>query len=118
MIKGLNMTAEVMSNIRGAASPLDEDREANEQLLRQLLEVYPAAANQVAEKAREEGIEKGIESALLHQFTHRLSRGLTASERETFAARLRALGPERLGDVVLDLDAPALAAWLADPDAT
>jgi hypothetical protein len=32
-------------------------------------------------------------------------------------ARLSTLGADRLGDVVLDLSAPALAAWLADHDA-
>jgi len=31
--------------------------------------------------------------------------------------RLDTVGPERLGDVVLDLDVAALAAWLADPEA-
>jgi hypothetical protein len=37
--------------------------------------------------------------------------------REQLVDRLDRLGPERLGDVVLDLDASALAAWLADPAA-
>jgi len=32
-------------------------------------------------------------------------------------ARLESLGADRLGDVVLDLSAPELAAWLADPAA-
>jgi hypothetical protein len=31
--------------------------------------------------------------------------------------RLDRLGPDRLGDVVLDLDATALATWLANPNA-
>jgi len=51
------------------------------------------------------------------QFERRLGRPLTSAERETVSARFRSPGPERVFDVVLDLDAPALAAWLADPDA-
>jgi hypothetical protein len=32
-------------------------------------------------------------------------------------ARLKTLGADRLGDVVLDLSAPELADWLGDPAA-
>ncbi len=70
---------------------------------------------------REAGIEKGIEKALgplEHQFARRLSRTLTADERATLMKRLDTHGPDRLGDVVLDLDADALHAWLRDPAAT
>ncbi len=38
-------------------------------------------------------------------------------EHATVVRRLGTLGPERLGDVALDLEAPALAAWLANPRA-
>lgn len=47
----------------------------------------------------------------------RLGRPLVDVEREAVTARFHALGPERLDDVVFELDAPALAAWLTDPDA-
>ena len=50
-------------------------------------------------------------------FERRMGRPLTDTEREVVAARFHIPGPERLADVVFDLDAPALAAWLADPDA-
>jgi len=51
------------------------------------------------------------------QFERRLGRPLTDVEGETLTGRFRGLGPERVLDVVLEFDAPALAAWLADPDA-
>jgi hypothetical protein len=38
-------------------------------------------------------------------------------ERRALQERLHRLGPERLGDVVLDLEAKQLAAWLRDADA-
>ena len=41
-----------------------------------------------------------------------------AHERARLRERLHALGPERLGDVVMDLDGPALARWLTDDHAT
>jgi len=68
------------------------------------------------EQGIEEGIEKGIEP-LLRQFARKLGRPLDGAERAAILSRLRTLGPERLGDVVLDLDAAALFAWLDDPAA-
>jgi len=67
-----------------------------------------------------EGLEKGLEKGLAplaHQFERRLARPLRDEERRALAEGLERLGPDRLGDVVLDLDAKALAAWLADPNA-
>jgi hypothetical protein len=55
---------------------------------------------------------------LRHQFERRLGRPLTEAERHTVAQRFESVGADRLGDVVLDLTAEALAAWLHDPDAT
>ncbi len=45
-------------------------------------------------------------------------RPLADAERAEVLRRLDTLGPDRIGDVVLDLERDALAAWLADPDAT
>jgi len=53
----------------------------------------------------------------VHQFERRLRRALTAAERDTLLARFSTHGPDRLGDVVLDLAPEALAAWLADSTA-
>jgi len=68
------------------------------------------------DKGIEKGIEKGL-APLAHLFERRLGRRLCDKERRELEERLDRLGPERLGDVVLDLDAKALAAWLADPEA-
>jgi hypothetical protein len=54
---------------------------------------------------------------LQHQFERRLSRRLNPSEQAILRQRLATLGADRLGDVVLDLDAATLSAWLADPAA-
>ncbi len=69
----------------------------------------------------EQGIERGIErgiAPLLSLIGRKLQRPLTEEERSVVSARLDLLGPDRLGDVALDLDRDALAVWLADPDAT
>jgi len=58
------------------------------------------------------------EHALEHPFERRLRRALTNAERATVRARFTTLGPERLSDVVLDLEGDALAAWITDPKAT
>jgi hypothetical protein len=52
---------------------------------------------------------------LAHQFECRLARKLTDPEREMLRQRLDTLGPDRLGEVVLNLDTAALAAWIASP---
>lgn len=69
------------------------------------------------QRERDDARREGLVAVLTHQFERRLQRELTASERATLRARLVTLGPDRLGDVVLDLDTAALAAWLADADA-
>jgi hypothetical protein len=72
------------------------------------------------QEGRQAGLQQGLQQGLeplVHQFTRKLGRPLTDRQRATLLRRLDTLGPDRLGDVVLDLDAPALAAWLADPKA-
>ena len=75
----------------------------------------------VKETGRQQGVQQGMQQGqrmtLLRQIAHKLARPLTDEERARVAARLDALGPDRLGDVVLDLSPTALADWLADPDA-
>ena len=68
-------------------------------------------------KGVKKGLEKGL-APLVHQFERKLGRSLATAEHTTLRKRLRTHGPARLGDVVLDLDAAALARWLDDPDAT
>jgi Uma2 family endonuclease len=67
-----------------------------------------------------QGIEQGLRTGLQplqHLFARRLGRPLTEGETATLLARFDTVGPDRLGDVVLDLTPDALAHWLTDPDA-
>jgi Uma2 family endonuclease len=98
------------------------DRQAaHEVTLRNLLQRRGyESLDAVREEGRDEGLEAGLEaglSPLVHQLERRLGRRLSDGERRSLAARFPRLGPARLGDVVLDLDPAALAAWLADEDA-
>jgi hypothetical protein len=68
-------------------------------------------------RAVDQGRDQGREELLRRQFERKLARALAAEERVQLADRLARLGPDRLGDVVLDLDPGPLAAWLADPAA-
>ena len=61
--------------------------------------------------------DEGREEALVRLFERKLTRPLGADERTRLVERLARLGPDRLGDMLLDLDPPRLAAWLADPSA-
>ena len=95
---------------------------AHEVTLRNLLQRRGyESLDAVREEGRDEGRDAGREQGLaplVHQFERRLGRPLSEEERRSLSARLLHLGPARLGDVVLDLDPAALAAWLADANAT
>jgi hypothetical protein len=67
-------------------------------------------------KGEKKGLEKGL-GPLVRQFERRVGRPLADGERATLGKRLETLGPDRLGDVVLDLAPRDLADWLADPKA-
>ncbi len=75
-----------------------------------------AGRDEGLKKGRDEGLELGL-LPLQRQFARRLGRALTEEERATLLARFDTAGPERLGDVVLDLDPETLGQWLADPEA-
>jgi len=86
--------------------------------------IYKEGMEKGEEKGREEGlkqglkqgVEKGLEQGLqplVRLFERRLARSLTPAERATLTERLREQGPERVGDVVLDLSPEDLATWLA-----
>jgi len=68
-------------------------------------------------EAREQGLEKGRLELVLRLFERKLARPLTSEERADLIERANRLGADRLSDVVLDLDATALATWLANPTA-
>ena len=59
----------------------------------------------------QQGREEGLRP-LVHLFERRLGRALSAAERATLTERLRKQGPDRVGDVVLDLSPAELSAWL------
>ncbi len=67
-------------------------------------------------EGRAEGRQEGL-APLVRQFERRLGRVLSDKERDRIVKRLKRLGPERLGDVVLDLSPSELATWLATPRA-
>src|SRR5690349_20901586 len=71
------------------------------------------------QEGRAQGRAQGREQALglLARMVARKLRPLTERERATLVRRLDTLGPDRLRDVLLDLDTPALATWLANPRA-
>jgi len=73
-----------------------------------LLAKFPEAAHEIRDAALR---------PLEHQFARRLGRPLTPTDHATLVRRLGTHGPDRLGDVVLDLDRDALERWLTDPDA-
>jgi hypothetical protein len=69
-------------------------------------------------EVRAEVVATEIEKGLAHLFERRLNRPLADEEHQVLRERLARLGANRLGDVVLDLSAEALATWLANPTAT
>jgi len=77
-----------------------------------LVDMDPELQRELTERGRDEGL-----APLAHLFERRLGRRLTVAEHHTLRDRLPLLGPDRLGDVVLDFDADTLTAWLADPEA-
>lgn len=85
-----------------------EIRARQRHLAKVLVKAYPEVG--------EELVDKGL-APLLHQFERKLRRPLNGDEHRLLHERLSRLGPDRLGDVVLDLDAAALAVWLADAEA-
>ncbi|MFO0603247.1 MAG: hypothetical protein U0324_08740 [Polyangiales bacterium] len=85
-----------------------EDKARGDENLRAFIHAWPGLADEL----RAEGL-----GPLEHQFARRLGRALTPPEHATLLARLRTHGPDRLGDVVLDLSPDELAAWITDPAA-
>jgi hypothetical protein len=71
---------------------------------------------ELEQRIREQGRAERL-GLLSHQFERRLGRALTDIEAAELGRRLNALGPERLGDVVLDLTSAELTSWLADSSA-
>jgi hypothetical protein len=75
-------------------------------------EELAVTSQQILETLHREGAAK----AFAHLFERRLGRALREDERARLHERTETLGPDRLGDLVLDLSVEELAAWLADPN--
>ncbi|WP_170229812.1 hypothetical protein [Polyangium fumosum] len=60
-----------------------------------------------------EGLLEGELRLLVRQLERRLAQRLCADERARLAERVREIGAEQVGDLVLDLSPEELAAWLA-----
>jgi uncharacterized protein len=73
--------------------------------------------NRGTKEGFDRGKHAGITEGHAHLFERRLGRPLHDDERALLRERNETLGPDRVGDVVLDLSADELAAWLADPGA-
>ncbi|MCU0681628.1 MAG: hypothetical protein MUF34_05125 [Polyangiaceae bacterium] len=119
MLRFLPMSTALSEELMRALTPHDdpEVRGRQRRMLQSLLKIYPEAGQDLVEQGREEGREKGLR-LLQHQLERRLGRTLTEAERAVMVHRFDNGGADRLGDVVLDLSAEALAAWLNEPNAT
>jgi hypothetical protein len=101
--------------LEGVRSDDDEDFM---QTTRFSLEAYE---QQLRDEGISQGISRGISQGIsqgslkvtARQIERRLGRTLTTAERDHLAARIATEGPERVGDLVLDLSPEALAAWVA-----
>ena len=109
------MDADLYEHLNVPTDP-EEQRRIHTDLLRRWLRLVPEAADEAVERGRRDGVEKGLQP-LQHLFERRRSRPLNPAEQAILRQRLATLGADRLGDVVLDLDAATLSAWLADPAA-
>mgnify|MGYP007009323683 CR=1 FL=1 len=97
--------------VKAQKNPVHEAR--RQRLLRAMLDDAPNVRSEVEQK----GLEKGL-APLVHQFERKLRRTLTAQDRQTLVKRIDLVGPERVGDVVLELTSEQLAAWLENADAS
>ena len=91
--------------------------EQRRDVTRFLVDLDPALRRGYVEEGVTEGVTDGELRVVAHQFDRKLGRALRDEERYTLRERLHRLGPDRLGDVVVDLPAEDLAAWLVTPDA-
>jgi hypothetical protein len=79
-------------------------------------DVVMTEAERLIAEGKKQGEKRGL-APLVSQIQRRLGRNLADAEKATLSKRLTKLGPDRLGNVVLDLSAQDLDAWLADPNA-
>ena len=107
-------TMAIVAESRGATDAIQE------RLMKAMDDQGVTFSSKLYRRGRDDGKREGVQeglSPLLHLFERKLARKLTEAERDVLRRRLESVGPDRLGDVVFDLDGPALAAWVATPDA-
>ena len=93
-------------------------RTQEDEELRQKVEwAYNEMLRKAEGRGEKRGEKRGEAAVVKRHFEHRLGRSLDPRERATLRKRLSTLGPERLGNVVLDLSAQDVATWLGDPNA-
>ncbi len=80
-------------------------------------EDFMTAATELVKKWRDEARDEGLREGMATMCERRMRRALTATKRAGLVARLDELGPERVGDAVLDLKPDGLAHWLVEPQA-
>ncbi|KYF57436.1 hypothetical protein BE08_43540 [Sorangium cellulosum] len=111
------------ASVRAALDPEEEEivtevQQWFEQLKQSLRD---EARKEALQEGMKEGIKEGIKEGQIgtraKQFEKKLGRPLAEAERSVLAERFDRLGPDRLDDVLLELPADAVAAWLADPAA-
>jgi hypothetical protein len=104
----------VLQELRVAVStePMHTDEE------RQFAMEVQKTYQQIVSEVRAEGRLDGQTQLVLRMFTKRLQRELTATERTALLVHIARLGPERVGDLVIERTPDALLAWLNTPDAS
>jgi hypothetical protein len=87
-------------------------------------EVVMTEAERLIAQGEERGLQKGLQQGLqqglqpiFRQIEIRLHRPLLDTERTRLVERLDEVGPDRIGEVTLELSPEELARWLADPNA-
>lgn len=103
-------TMAIVAESRGATDAIQE------MLMKAMDDQGVTFTSKLYRRGRDDGMQAGL-GPIQHQFERKLGRNLTEQERETLRQRLESVGAVRLGDVALDLEGDALAAWIASPTA-
>jgi len=105
----------------------ERERVTREQLVRELETRLADERRQAAARLADEQRQAEVRLAetqlqvevkpIVHIFERRLGRPITSSERNVLAVLIKTEGSDRITDLVLDLSAPDLAAWLKQGEA-
>ncbi|XXY18467.1 hypothetical protein WME88_02280 [Sorangium sp. So ce216] len=102
-----------------ACAALDTEEE---EIVTEVQQWFEQLKQSLRDEARKEALQEGLREEQIgtraRQLEKKLGRPLADAERSVLAERFDRLGPDRLADVLLELPAGALAAWLAEPAAS